>query len=55
LQPAAFRASSWRSRFCSWVETLAYPINIAHALRRSFSLPTGQSHKFPACGPVARL
>src|SRR3954451_11633373 len=28
VQPAFLRASRWRSRFCSWVETLAYPMSI---------------------------
>ena len=36
-------ASVWKSRFCSWVETLAYPIGIAPAPRRSFPIPAGAS------------
>ena len=36
-------ASVWKSRFYSWVETLAYPIGIAPAPRRFFPIPAGAS------------
>ena len=35
-QPARLSASSWRSRFCSSVETRAYPIFMAGIMRVPF-------------------
>src|SRR3954469_1069850 len=39
VQPAFLRASRCRSRFCSWVETLAYPMSIGWSV---YGLEDGQ-------------